>query len=335
MMFKAGECIMKTFINFSIFVCLCSVVFFFLTMVGYSKENATEKAPGEFTQIPVEGAVPEGMVLIPAGEFQMGSNDEGTTDDEQPPHTRFDNFARESCCPNEDHGFDELPRHTVYVDAFYMDTHEVTNAQYKKFVEANPQWQKDRISAKYHDGKYLMDWNGNNYPSGKGNHPVAYVSWYAAMAYSKWAGKRLPTEAEWEYAARGGLGGKAYPWGDRFDHTKAHHNARVGGTIAVGNYPANGYGLYDMTGNVSEWCLDNYDSDFYAKSPYRNPISGVAIDVRLNTYREVEWFYQPVVRGGSYITAVRHARVAFRGYGTPPLTNFHIGFRCVRDSVTP
>ena len=297
--------------------------------------TSQEGTSNDLRTSPVALPPPEGMVLIPAGEFQMGSNDEGTTDDEQPTHIRRDKFALERCCPNKDHGFDERPRHTVYVDAFYMDTHEVTNAQYKKFVEANPQWQKDRISAKYHDGKYLMDWNGNNYPGGDGNHPVAYVSWYAAMAYSAWAGKRLPTEAEWEKAARGGLAGKAYPWGDRFDHTKAHCNARVGGTITVGSYPANGYGLYDMAGNVWEWCLDNYDSSFYAKSPYRNPISGAAIDVRLDTYTEVEWFYQPVLRGGSYVRAVRRARVACRTYGMPKHTYFDVGFRCVRDIVTP
>ncbi len=127
-----------------------------------------------------------GMVLIPAGEFEMG---------------RADGIS------------DEKPVHTVYVDAFYMDIHEVTNAEYKKFIDANPQWQKDRIARRLHDGTYLRPWSGNDYPPGRGDYPVNYVSWYAAMAYAKWAGKRLPTEAEWEKAARGGLVGKGYPWG--------------------------------------------------------------------------------------------------------------------------
>ena len=133
-------------------------------------------------------AAPEGMVLIPAGDFQMGSNDSDAEDDEKPVHT-------------------------VYVDAFYMDVYEVTNAQYKKFVDANPQWQKDRILGNYHDGRHLRTWNGNSYPSGKGNHPVVYVSWYGAMAYAQWAGKRLPTEAEGGESGAGWLSGKEIPVG--------------------------------------------------------------------------------------------------------------------------
>ena len=125
---------------------------------------------------------PAGMVSIPAGEFEMGSND-------------------------PEAGNDEQPVHTVSVDAFFMDEHEVTNLEYKKFVLANPRWGKDRIEKRFHNGNYLKHWNANNYPSGKSNHPVVYVSWYAAMAYAGWVEKRLPTEAEWEYAARGWVGG--------------------------------------------------------------------------------------------------------------------------------
>ena len=304
-----------------------------MCLLTFSLSSSHKRITGDL-RTPLGATPPEGMTLIPAGEFQMGSNDEGTRDNEQP-RTGQGNFVRESCCPHDEH-FNEQPLHTVYVDAFYMDKYAVTNAQYKKFVEANPQWQKNRISLKYHDSRYLMDWKGNGYPSGKGNHPVVYVSWYAAMAYAKWAGKRLPTEAEWERAGRGSLVGKKYPQGDTITPLDVnYYNGTFRGTTPVGSYPANAYGLYDMAGNVWEWCLDNYDSGFYAKSPYRNPISGAAIDVRLDTYREVEWFYQPVLRGGSYVCAVRRARVASRGYGTPTHTNFDVGFRCVRDIVTP
>ena len=116
------------------------------------------------------------MVLIPAGEFQMGG---------------MITYSKVHLV------------HTVYVDAFYMDRYEVTNAQYKQFILANPSWGKDRIDESFHNWMYLDDWNGNDYPDGKANHPVHDVGWYAAMAYAQWAGKRLPTEAEWEYAARG------------------------------------------------------------------------------------------------------------------------------------
>lgn len=133
-------------------------------------------------------SVLDAMVLIPAGEFQMGS-------------------------PNPDPEYCHHPVHTVYTDVFYMDTHEVTNAAYKAFVDNNPKWRKERIHQGYSQG-YLTHWNGNNYPEGKENHPVIFVSWYAAIAYAKWVGKRLPTEAEWEKAARGGLEGHKYPWGD-------------------------------------------------------------------------------------------------------------------------
>ena len=177
--------------------------------------------------------IPAGMVLIPAGEFQMDSNG------------GFDN---------------EKPVYTVYVDAFYMDKYEVTVGQYKAFVRAtghrSPDWSK---VAKY---------------SPTDRHPMIYVSWHDAMAYSVWAGKRLPTKAEWEYAARGGLVGKKYPWGDMIDASKANYDGNVGKTTPVGRYGANGYGLYDTAGNVWEWCLDEYDKNFYRNSPRRNPLSG-------------------------------------------------------------
>ena len=245
------------------------------------------------------------MVLIPAGDFQMGSDDSQADDDEKPVHT-------------------------VYVDAFYMDKYEVTNAQFKAFVDANPQWRKDRIPDRYHDSYYLDYWHWighGGYPSGEGNHPVVNVSWYAAMAYAQWAGKRLPTEAEWEKAARGGLVGKTYPWGDTIDASKANYITHPGDrSRPVGSYPANDYGLYDMEGNVREWCLDKYDTNFYARSPRQNPFSGdTSLEGVVSNYPHVT--SNRVLRGGP--------RVARRGYGgTPTKANVGIGFRCVR-AVTP
>ena len=262
---------------------------------------------------------PEGMVLIPAGQFQMGSTDEDAEADEQPVHT-------------------------VYVDAFYMDIYEVTNAQYKAFVDANPPWQKDkikdRIDERVHWGGYLGSWDGNNYPSGKANHPVVGVNWYAAVAYAQWVGKRLPTEAEWEYAARGGLAGKKYPRGDTITHADANYGLDIGGTSAVGQYAANGYGLYDMAGNVWEWCLDKYDPDFYTfytdSHNSRNPISGaVTIEVLLDNFASVRTLNSPrVVRGGCWGHRAAYLRVAGRQGSSTASFAGNYGFRCVRP-VTP
>ena len=252
----------------------------------------------------VNDPLQEGMVLIPAGEFQMGSNDPEADNDEQPVHT-------------------------VYIDAFFMDETEVTNLEYKKFVLANPRWGKDRIDRGFHNGNYLKLWNGNDYPGGKSNHPVVYVSWYAAMAYAGWVGKRLPTEAEWEYAARGGLAGKKYPWGDVVDSGKANYGRNVGDTTPVGRYPPNGYGLYDMAGNVWEWCLDEYNKDFYFTSPRENPLSGAnSVDWIISNFTDVKTIR--VLRGGSWSYNPLYLPVAAPS-GSPPTNSINsIGFRCAR-----
>ena len=246
------------------------------------------------------------MAIIPAGEFQRGSDDTEADDDEQPVRM-------------------------IYLDTFYIDRYEVTNAQYKQFVDANPSWQKDRIPGEYHDGDYLKHWAGNNYPENKENHPVVYISWYAAMAYAEWAGKRLPTEAEWEKAARGGLVEKAYPWGNSIDPSKANYSVEIEDTTSVGNYPANAYGLYDMAGNAWEWCLDLYETDFYDRSPLRNPVAGESLTEITETFRAV---HSPrVLRGGYWNNPPAFVRVADRYKRYPGSTHRGSGFRCVIDSL--
>ena len=244
--------------------------------------------------------VPEGMVLIPAGEFEMGRHDG----------------------PKE-----ERPKHTVYVDAFYMDIYEVTNAQYKTFIDANPQWQKENIADHYHDGTYLRLWNKNNYAPGRGNYPVNYISWYAAMAYAQWAGKRLPTEAEWEKAARGGLVGKAYPWGDATDPELANHARYINDTEPVGQYEPNGYGLYDMAGNVWEWCLDEYDAEFYTKPKKRNPFNNGSLTDVIDNFKNIKT--SRVFRGASWADNIVFLRVDNRDDGLPNYSSVFGGFRCV------
>ena len=255
--------------------------------------------------IPSADDIPDGMVLIPAGEFEMGS------------HTGKNN---------------ERPVHTVHLDAFYMDIYEVTNAQYKVFVDANPQWQKDNIAPEYHDGVYLRLWDGNTYPEGEADHPVIYVSWYAAMAYAEWAGKRLPTEAEWEKAARGGLTGKPYPQGDTINPTQANYARHFSAPIAVGQYPSNGYGLYDMAGNVSEWCLDEYDPDFYATSQRENPFSKGTRQATINNFKNVDK-KDRVLRGGCWSDNGLFLKVSHRDWGPQNYTSVFRGFRCVKDEL--
>ncbi len=250
------------------------------------------------------------MVLIPAGEFRMGSSNKDT---------------------------DESPIHTVYVDDFYMDRFAVTNAQYKTFVDENPVWYKDSIPQEYHDGNYLKLWKNDSYPYGKGDYPVVAVSWYAAIAYAQWAGKRLPTEAEWEKAARGGLIGKIYPWGDTINRHKANYGERWDGRTStirmtpVGSFPPNGYGLCDMVGNVREWCLDAYESDYYEHSPPQNPIAGDSITEVLSNYKTCK--NSRVFRGGSWYNAADSLRVTLRMRDIPSFSVTSVGFRCVREEL--
>lgn len=295
----------------------CEKTYYYLARVYFKLENldaaelAVEKAlhiaPNyqEATELlgDIKLAADYKMVRIPAGEFQMGSNNSEAKDHEKPVHI-------------------------VYVDEFYIDIHPVTNTEYKAFIDANPEWQKDHISR----GDYLKHWNGNNYPQGKGNHPVTYMNWYAAMAYAQWTGKRLLTEAEWEKAARGGLTGQTYQSEDFMNASKANYNHAVAGTISVRTYPPNNYGLYDMTGNVREWCLDEYNSDFYKNSPRRNPMAGSNnIDETINSFKDVRT--SRVLRGNSW-RFIRQSVQVTRRFDYPPMyATDDIGFRCAKSVI--
>ncbi|RKU06134.1 hypothetical protein C6503_26295 [Candidatus Poribacteria bacterium] len=256
-----------------------------------------------------EPIIPDGMVLIPEGEFQMGSNGGDADNDEQPVHV-------------------------VHLDAFYIDANEVTNGEFKDFVLANPAWQKEQIDEKFHDGNYLQDWNGNNFPLGEREHPVRYVSWYAAMAYAVWVDKRLPTEAEWEKAARGGLEKKQYPWGNGINFNRANYGKKLGETTPVGEYPANDYGVHDIAGNVWEWCLDRYEADFYANSPRRNPAAGANnVEEIVDDFENIVDFR--VIRGGGWNSNPEWLRASNRHGTSPAYAGIGaLGFRCAK-SVSP
>lgn len=233
------------------------------------------------------------MISIPPGAFLMGSNGrsiaEGSGD------------------------ADEAPLHRVYLDGYYLDKHEVTNAQYKAFANAMGH-------------RPPKHWDGNTFPPGKADHPVVYVDWFEANEYCHWVGKRLPTEEEWEKAARG-TDGRTFPWGNTFDPMKAntpqHWLAlnRVADTTPVGSF-ADGkspYGLYDMAGNVYEWTSSWYN-------PYpNNRISNVHYGEK-----------NKVVRGGSWYDCLSYgcglsAPTFNRSRFAPAIRNKSFGFRCAKS----
>ncbi|MFC1718733.1 formylglycine-generating enzyme family protein [Candidatus Poribacteria bacterium] len=237
------------------------------------------------------------MVLIPAGEFQMGNH-----------------FLAEMVAEGHEVGWDEQPVHTVYVDAFYMDVYEVTNSRYREFVDATG----------HREPEHWGDPDLTVFSAS--DHPVVAVTWHDAVAYAEWAGKRLPTEAEWEYAACGGLVGEKYPWGNEISHDHANYTGTGSRDVweylsPAGSFAPNGYGLYDMAGNVWEWCADWYEPIYYQVSPRENPTgpdSG-------------SWSHERVVRGGSYFSRPSLLRVANRYHERPAYWTSMLGFRCVRS----
>ncbi len=255
------------------------------------------------------------MVRIPATEFLMGtqaSELDGIVAD----------LRRYSPGRPIQRGWfeDETPQHRVFLDAYAIDKYEVTNAQYQKFME----------STGYPEPAYWRDANFNQPPQ-----PVVGVSWDDAMAYAQWAGKTLPTEAQWENAARGGLVGKRYPWGDAwpppsyagnfFDRYIEGYSDGYAYTAPVDSFQPNGYGIYNLEGNVAEWCLDAYSETFYHTSPERNPVNNPQIGVRVLR----------VVRGGGWSGTAIQLRCAYRGRDIPSSKYNLLGFRCALPATPP
>lgn len=235
-------------------------------------------------------AAEPGMSLIPAGTFQMGRH-KTTADDKtnMRPHILLD----------------DRPVHAVKLSAFYLDTHETTQAQYAEFVKAT------KRTPPYH-------WQGGAVPPNAGNVAAYNVTWDDAKSYCESRGKRLPTEAEWERAARGGIEGADYPWGDKYDAKAARHNTETG-PGEVGRYAPNGFGLYDMAGNMAEWTADWFERDYYKNSPPENPKGPAA-----GAYK--------IIRGGAWSDPNRRITVFFRNWVRPTQRQPNIGFRCAKDA---
>ncbi len=290
--------------------------------VRWSESGAAAELPGVASS-PLPDSSPSlslpDMVFIKGGAFLMGTSD-------GMPY--------------------EAPVHQVTVKSFWMDAHEVTIADFAKFVDATQykteaeklgwsgvfnrksgQWEK--VSG--------ADWRHPDGPASvpSEDEPVCQVSWEDAAAYASWAGKRLPTEAEWEYAARGGLVEKKYAWGDELrpdgkpvaNWWQGHFPERdtgedgFAGRAPVEKFPPNGYGLYDTAGNVWEWCADWFADEYYENSPDTNP-SGPAGGL------------ERVIRGGSWMCSENYCtnyRVGARGHAAPDSGLDNLGFRCVRD----
>jgi len=223
------------------------------------------------------------MVRIPEGAFTMGG-------------------------PDEDSPRSERPAHTIFLDSFFLDKFPVTNEQYREFTLATGH-------------RSPLHWRRGNYPLGMGDHPVVNVSWRDAVAYAEWAGKRLPTEAEWEKAA-GGPDERKYPWGNRFvDGERCNCNNIVGSTTPVNEYPdgRSPYGVWDMAGNACEWCADYYDENYYEISPEVDP-------------RGPETGEERVMRGGSFRETRSGVRATFRHVMCEEEPRDNIGFRCAMDA---
>jgi formylglycine-generating enzyme required for sulfatase activity len=222
---------------------------------------------------------------------------------------------------------ESVPKHKVKVRSFFMDKYLVTNSQFKKFVDRHPDWQPGKVPARLDNGNYLKHWVRDSFAADQANHPVVNVNWYAATAYCQAQGKRLPSEAEWEYAARGALESRLFPWGDEPASPKlANYSAgKLHTTSPVGSYPPNVYGIYDMAGNVWEFLADQwgkYPASAGDTKPDENSSGCRTSFLEVRTRR--------VIRGGSFDGDPINLWVEYRDSHPPDGSQPFVGFRCAK-----
>ncbi len=220
-----------------------------------------------------------------------------------------------------------VPKHRVTLDDFSIDKYLVTNAQFQRFTNSKAEWQSNRIPAGLDNGNYLKHWEETAAFTRKADHPVVNVNWYAAVAYCRWAGKRLPTEAEWERAARVDLNA-LFPWGNEpVEPTRTSLSGSGRGTTSrVGAYPANGYGIFDMTGNVWQFLADEWKP--YSADPQKNPVAGGNMFLDGKAFLQVKT--RRVIRGGSFDGAPVNFWVGYRDSHPPDGSREFVGFRCAK-----
>ena len=293
---------------------ICSLILLLVSLLGcgtdeqmlIEEETEKEKEVVQTDEIPtvaiesrpIPVVAPKGMVYVPAGEFIMGSDPD------------VDPMTDE---------LDELPQHKVFLDAYFIDKHEVSNADYTQFVEATG-----------HRNSIFWDNPKFNHP----NQPVVGVTWGDVSAYAAWIGKRLPTEAEWEKAARG-TDGRIWPWGNEFDPTKCNFDDErkfdghldgfaMAAPVKSFEQGASPYGALNMVGNAAEWVADWFDMEYYAVSPAENPKGPPTSGMGKKSWRGASWF------AGS-----EQMRCAFREYDDIVASGQILGFRCAKDAPQP
>ena len=267
--------------------------------------------------LPAVNGPPTGMVKIPAGTFEYGSDS-----------SDIPALVEKYHLPVTDIVGSEAPKYRVTMPAFYMDKHEVTVLEYVAFIQKDTTYLPHGDSGGVSNGDYLKPWQSMVVPPGTDSLPVTYVTWFAARSYCKKFGKRLPTEVEWEYAALGGQSGDVFPWGDAPpDPSRANFaGSGIDHPLHVAKYAPNPYGLYDMAGNVWEFTADQWSDPRTA--PTRKPVEVEP----WSKDRDLAARQRVVIRGGSYGGGAVNLRVRYRDSHPAGGAQPFVGFRCVKDA---